>query len=450
MIATEIDFNVLVIEDNHRDFETIENFLSEGFASPGVFRSNSFFDAKELVRSGAKIDIILLDLQLPELDNLQLTDALKSLAGGIPVIALTGNDKSYSTDMLAAGVSDYLIKDELTPFQLYKSITYCLERDKYLRKLKESEEKYKKIFQYGPLPKWIYDRKTLAFLDVNEAAIEHYGYTREEFLSMTIADIRPKTELGNFKKAIESVTETTLVNRGIYKHSKKDGTVIDVHVDGNEITFQGKTARLVVSHDITSKLLSERALEESERRFKYVVQEGGDLIVIMAPNGDFQYVSPNHAAIVGYTYKQLVGKNILKFIHRDDRLTTVQLFRELRKSRQITTKPFRFCHANGSYVWFESIASNSIGDGIIDGFLINSRDVTARVENEQQIREANERFEAVAKATSDAIYSFDFETGKIHISGSTTTRCSDISLKMTPPISIFIFHACIRKILKEC
>ena len=418
MIATKLDFNVLVIEDNYGDFELIEDYLSEGFNSIGVHHSDTFRKTRELLCTGEKIDIILLDLQLPDLSGSELVDEVKKLANDVPIIALTGHSRSYATKLLTTGVSDYLLKDELTPFQLHKSITYCLERNVYLKKLKDSEEKYKKIFQHGPVPKWIYDLETLAFLDVNEAAIIHYGYSRDEFLNMTIADIRPQDDLQRLAEVIQHVSQNHELTRGNYRHIKKDGDIIDVQIDGNEIEFEGKRARLVVSLDITSRLVSERALAASEKRFKYLVQEGGDLIFIMDASGQLKYSSPNHIAIVGHTAEELIGKNIVNYVHRDDRTEIVRLYRELRDQKQVVSKPFRFCHANGSYVWLESIASNTMGDPIINGYLINSRDVTARVENEKKIEEANERFEAVAKATSDAIYSYDFSTKAINISGS--------------------------------
>lgn len=415
MIATELDFNVLVLGDSHEDFARIESFITQGFPSVEIRLAESLNTA---VFSSDAIDIIIVDLAIE--DNWrELLENVKKRSGDIPIIVLTDIKLSFSSDLLAAGVADYLVKEELTPFQIHKSITYCLERKSYLSRIKASEEKYKMLFDQGPMPKWIYHRGTLKFLDVNFAAVEHYGYSREEFLEMTIEDIRPEEELKILHKSLREIEGSTKAVRGYYKHRKKNGQIIDVQLDATELEFQGERARLVVSLDITEKLKSESALAESERRFKYLVQESGDAILIMAADGVVKYVSPNHKTIVGYSPEELLGTNILRHIHREDIRYVIKLYRKVRNKKQIVSKPFRFKHSNGTYVWLESIASNATDDAIIDGFLINSRDVTARIENEQKVRDANERFEAVAKATSDAIYTYDFITEQIYITGST-------------------------------
>ena len=135
------------------------------------------------------------------------------------------------------------------------------EVKKQTANLQASEDKYKTLFYKSPLPKWIYDEETLDFLEVNDMAIRSYGYSREEFLSMTILDIRPEEDKDRLMKDVEDVRS----NPGSYRdsqwrHIKKNGDIIDVDVTAYPIDFEGHRARMVVVNDITDRRLYERQL----------------------------------------------------------------------------------------------------------------------------------------------------------------------------------------------
>lgn len=420
MIVTDTDLNVLVIEDNYGDYVLIEDYLSEGFNSPSIVHTKTFAEAKKYISSHHNTDVILLDLTLPDLSGKELIQAMYALSEQTPIIVLTGyTNKEFGFKTLSEGVSDYLFKDELTASHLYKSITYSIERAKNLQRLKESEEKYKNLFQISPLPKWIYDKKTLKFLDANDAAIRHYGYSHEEFMNMTILDISPKDDISLVESALKSTGTTNAFQKGDFRHLKKNGQIIDVQIQSNEINFGRKQARLVLSIDITERLLSEKALQASEKRFRSLIQEGGDLITILSPEGVIKYSSSNHAAVLGYETEEITGHNIGEFIHPEDYEKTISQYKTLLTNRRIISSVFRFKDKEGNWLWIESIGTNALDDNAVNGFIINSRDVTARVESERKINETNERFEAIAKATSDVIYDHDFSSQKVYLAGST-------------------------------
>ena len=127
--------------------------------------------------------------------------------------------------------------------------------------LQQSEERYRSLFEANPLPMWIYDLETLSFLEINDAAISHYGYRREEFLSMTIADIRPTADKPRLLANVVQATDHGVDNAGVWKHRKKDGSMIDVEITSHVLDYGGRSAKLVLALDIT-----ERKRAEAERQ----------------------------------------------------------------------------------------------------------------------------------------------------------------------------------------
>ncbi len=118
--------------------------------------------------------------------------------------------------------------------------------------LYDSEEQYRLLFESNPHPMWVYDLETLGFLAVNKAAIHHYGYSREEFLAMTIKDICPFEDI---PALLDSVTRvgTGFDRAGIGRHRKKDGNVIYVEINSHAISFAGKRAEVVLANDVTER-----------------------------------------------------------------------------------------------------------------------------------------------------------------------------------------------------
>lgn len=201
------------------------------------------------------------------------------------------------------------IKDDTDKITSYLSIKEdIIERKKAEENLKESEKKYRYLFENNPQPMWIYDLETLAFLEVNNAAIQHYGYTREEFLSMTIKDIRSKEDIDMLLKDIEMAKLVGYNPAREWRHIKKSGEIINVNVVSHKVTFNNREARHILVNDITATKKAEQALlkanveiEKSERKFRELFEKSSDAILIIK-NGVF--VECNQATLEMLEYNK--------------------------------------------------------------------------------------------------------------------------------------------------
>jgi diguanylate cyclase (GGDEF)-like protein/PAS domain S-box-containing protein len=124
--------------------------------------------------------------------------------------------------------------------------------------LQASEERHRLLFESSPQPMWVYDQTTMRFLAVNQAAIEHYGYTREEFISMSIEEIRPVDDRALVSERVKNLDGEAPAS--IWRHRKKSGEVIDVEIISHALTFAGRKARLVISSDVTERLRAQQRL----------------------------------------------------------------------------------------------------------------------------------------------------------------------------------------------
>ncbi|MEO7007913.1 MAG: PAS domain S-box protein, partial [Caldimonas sp.] len=138
-----------------------------------------------------------------------------------------------------------------------------MQRAEALQQLRLSESQYRLLFAANPLPMWVFDIETLRFLAVNDTAVARYGYTKDEFLTMTIKDIRPKGAapvIDRYRKRGDPGGQIA----GVWPHRTKDGRLIDVEVSSNVIRFGARAGRLVLAHDVTERKRAERQLQKTE------------------------------------------------------------------------------------------------------------------------------------------------------------------------------------------
>ena len=118
---------------------------------------------------------------------------------------------------------------------------------------------------------WVYNIETLRFLDVNIAAERHYGYTLQEFLGMTILDIRPKDAIPEVLERLKVLSKSQgEFSQGEFRHQKKNGDIINVDIKMSAIPFQDTLCRIILANDITERFIYIEAIEKQNEKLKEI------------------------------------------------------------------------------------------------------------------------------------------------------------------------------------
>lgn len=308
-------YRFFVIEDSRGDFALVEEYLNDQFTVPSITRAATFHDVKSIFDdvNGKSFDCIILDLSLPDKSGGELIEDVVRMADNIPIVVLTGfTDLSFSVKSLEKGISDYVLKDELSPAFLYKSIIYSIKRNKFSEKVKASEKKYRDLFELSPQPMWLVDNVTKQFLDVNNAAIKHYGYSKEEFLEKSSEEICMEEVTAGPEDVNNGTVAAVAPGKERYqKHIKKNGEVIKVEIESNLIAYHNRDATVVLANDITEKLRA----EERRKLFESIFTNTSESVIIIdSANRSYEStiicVNDGFCDLTGYSFDEVESRTI--------------------------------------------------------------------------------------------------------------------------------------------
>lgn len=189
-----------------------------------------------------------------------------------------------------------------------------------LARAESTELQMRDMFLQHPQPMWIYDKETLGFLAVNDAAIRYYGHSRDEFMHLTLKDIRPPEDVPGFLAARQNAMGGHR-DIGVVRHRKKTGEIVFVQLALHSIQFAQRHAAMVMAIDVTAEVLSKRALERQEAQFRQLHQSLADVLWIASADGrTVLYVSPAAEHIYGHSPEALIANPELwlEVVHPDD------------------------------------------------------------------------------------------------------------------------------------
>lgn len=237
-----------------------------------------------------------------------------------------------------------------------------VQRRQAERLLAESRERYRLLFDHAPYPMWIVDLETLAFLEVNETAVRHYGYSRDEFLRMTAKDIRPPEDVPRFLEAVPLAQDSARIE-GNWRHRKKDGSIIDVELGLYSFMSDGRRVRLAVVNDVTEAKRAAERLRASEERFRKVFDSAPIGMGLVGSDGRFMKVNDAFCSMVGYSQAELAGKTFSEITHPQDaaadRRLAEQVFAGKLQTYQLEK---RYLTRAGQTIWGRLTVS-----GLLDG-----------------------------------------------------------------------------------
>ena len=187
------------------------------------------------------------------------------------------------------------------------------------------EERYRLLFDGNPAPMWVYDEETRGFLNVNQAAVHQYGYSTEEFLRMTLEDIRLPEDVPLLHQHARA-PDTELRASSGWRHRRKDGSLVRVDIFTHGVEYEGRRARIVLALDVTARELAETALNESTVLLRAVVDDSPLAIVISSPNLTINRWNKAAVLLFGWSEEEAIGRSILELIPEEKQ----QEFNELR------------------------------------------------------------------------------------------------------------------------
>ncbi len=398
--------NILTIEDNPSDLFLIEEMLRSSHLNiDHLYTADRVAEAQNILQS-YDIDVVLLDLSLPDSFGIDSFLGIQQVTTQIPVIILTGlSDTGLAVEAIKKGAQDYLVKGEFSENLLFKSIQYSLERKRNIEKLQESnerfnmvakatndaiwdwnlltdeiflvgenykklfgydvtddsipvsvwqnsihpddrpgvlkklkqfiqekekdkwedeyrliktdgtiayvydrgyiihdvnarpirmigsrqditerkraEEKYRQMFYNNPHPTFIYDPETFQIIEVNDATVKKYGFSRSEFQNLTLLNLMYEEDVPRLLRLIEKRGNTAITKRKLWRHKKKNGKVIIVEVTSYLIDYLGKQVRQLLIHDVTEKF---RLTKELTRQQKLKQQQIAEAVLVAQEN----------------------------------------------------------------------------------------------------------------------------------------------------------------------
>ena len=258
------------------------------------------------------------------------------------------------------------------------------ERKQMENNLRESERKYRDLINGMNDAVWVIDMD-MRFLDVNDAAVKALGYSRDELLFMKVSDIDSAIKIEQIQQLIDRLSEEKLQ---IFetRHKAKDGREIPIEVSSSLVSYMGRTVIMSIARDVTDRKQAEEEARLAERRYRALIENAPDGVVLIGMDGKFKYASPAIKKMFGYEQHEASASDPYSLTHPDDLQEMVnELAALIEDPSRVSTLQYRFKHKNGEWRWVESIFSNLLMQPGIEAIIINVRDIHQRKQTEEAL-----------------------------------------------------------------
>jgi PAS domain S-box-containing protein len=422
---------ILLIEDNPGDARLIRELLTATGSASFVLEDADRLSAGQARLAQGGIDVILLDLSLPDSQGLNGLAKICAQSPKVPVVVLSGlSDEAVALNAVQEGAQDYLVKGKVDSDILVRSLRYAIERQHLRVALSESEARYRLLADNAVDVIWTANMKW-QITYVSPSIKRLLGYTVAEMKRLAIKDILTADSLKQAGKLIRN--QMDIMTPGsqyptlslTLEHVRKDGSTLWAEVTLSFLWDKdGKLSEVLgVTREITERKKAEQALRESEQRYRLLAENVKDIIWTRDLNLSTTYVSPSVTQMSGYSVEEVMSLSIeesmtpasLKIVQSALSKAIAEV-KELGDLSETIVLDVELIHKAGSITPVEmkiSLLRNQDGQPI--GFLGVTRDITERKKAEEALRESEEELQAIFDSSMNGIALLDLEGRVIRV-----------------------------------
>jgi len=398
---------VLFVDDNEPLLNVGSEYIERDAPDFEITTSKSATAALDLLEF-KKFDAIISDYQMPIIDGLEFLARVRAKDDLIPFIIFTGRGREeIAIQALNLGATHYVVKGGDPKSQYAELIHIVRSAVEYIREKKarfESEERYRIVFENANDGILMVGREDHKVQSANAQFCEMIGYTHDETLDLTIADIHPKEELENIMDLFEKQARNEIRIAERVPVLRKDGTIFYADISAAAIQIQDKEFQLGVFRDVTSRLEIEEAKREKDELYRLIAENSSDVIFTLNMNMERTYLSPSVENLRGYSYEESLAQSWEDVMTPDSLEKMIMLFgrgfesiRNGNRLKEPMTAELEMYHRDGHTVWTEVSASAMYNDdGEPVGVLGLTRDISSRKTSEESMKESEERFRLFA------------------------------------------------------
>jgi len=400
------DFMRGLLGDRERHI-ALEIFDGEGLSDDGLLYSTLSSDERPALGSTPFVQVVPFTsgghtwtLRFSSLPSL-------AIDRGMPLLVLGGG---VLVSVLLAAITWSIARNRTQAAAANLQLRADIDRRESIEaQLREKEASFRYLFEKNPNPMWVFDRATLAVLEVNDAAVAHYGYSHDEFRRISITDLRPTEDVPRLTSYLKD-RPPGLKAAGEWRHVTKNGRKIDVEIISYPLEFQHRDAMLVVVRDITESNRAEAALRQSEAVARGVLDAALDAYIRMDGQGRITEWNAMAEAVFGWSRAEAIGRTVAETVippnQREAHRQGLARFLETGETAILNRRTeLQALHRSGRDFPVElTILALETDRGRV--FSAFARDLTDRKQAEAQLRQA-QKMEAVGQLTGGVAHDFN-------------------------------------------
>ena len=422
---------ILLVEDNPGDVGLVQAYLAEEHdLSIELEHVERFADCLRQL-ADRHFDVVLLDLNLPDSAGLETLHHVLEHSPLVPVVVLTGTEGlDQALEAVGGGAADYLVKCRIDGPTLSRAIRFAIERARHRREMeeaKDTEVRYRLLFEQSPDGIVLYDPETCLPIEFNGRACSQLGYSRAEFGQLHMCQYQANGPVQE-AMACASKLQSQRQLRFHTTHRTKAGEIRHVVVQARPITLSGQRLLHCVFRDDTHRKSASLALQESQRRFRALVETTSDWIWATDEEGIYTYSSPRVRDLLGYEPEEVLGKALYDFVVPSDAERVVaSLHKSMASGAPIVRLEHRSIHKDGRKVVLETNATPFLdASGVLIGYRGIDRDITEVKEAHDLLRDRERRYRQLFAAVTSYAYTVNVENS-VSVSTSHGDGCMAVT-----------------------